>query len=105
MFTDKAIKKYINYTKRILSHARYKVGNNYTEVPIDSITQLDDKTLELRIVINNNNTNNITVSVVEIIDIDNDVLIIFNENLKVKQTNEGALYVIEIDLKNLGGNS
>ncbi|MCI3027677.1 hypothetical protein LMF32_00815 [Desemzia sp. C1] len=92
MLTDAALKSYCEYTKRIISSAKYKVGATYYDAGIDRIEQTAGDTISIFLVINPPFSGDVTVSEVRLYDTGGEIWFRQAENISVKAYQEGVLY-------------
>ena len=97
--TEKALLGYREYTERILSYAKYKVGSTYYKVPIDEVKALANNRLAVFVVLNPKSEHTVTITEVQLYDTDNQLWLAAPESLSLKPMQEGLLYSFEIEFK------
>ena len=97
LLTSAAIAGYQQYTKRILSYARYKIGSTYYKVSIDSVNVTNSGIVEINFTINPQVTGVITE--VQIYDTAGDLWFRKTEALDVSTVVEGFFYTVQIEIK------
>lgn len=97
LLTAAALEGYRKYTKRILHHARYKIGNNWIETPVDSVEITSRGVVEVTFMING--TGSGTVTAVQLYDNENQLWLQKSESLKLESVATGFLYTAQIEIK------
>lgn len=98
MLTSAALTGYRNYTKRVVSYAKYKIGSTYYESRIESVKTLSSGIVEISFMIELESGSG-TVSEVQLYNTDNELWLSKAESLKLSDVSEGFLYVVRLDIK------
>ena len=98
MLTSAALTGYRNYTKRVVSYAKYKIGSTYYESRIESVKTLSSGIVEISFMIELESGSG-TVSEVQLYYTDNELWLSKAESLKLSDVSEGFLYVVRLDIK------
>ena len=98
MLTSAALTGYRNYTKRVVSYAKYKIGSTYYESKIESVKTLPSGIVEISFMIELESGSG-TVSEVQLYNTDNELWLSKAESLKLSGVSEGFLYVVRLDIK------
>ena len=98
MLTSAALTGYRNYTKRVVSYAKYKIGSTYYESKIESVKKLPSGIVEISFMIELESGSG-TVSEVQLYNTDNELWLSKAESLKLSDVSEGFLYVVRLDIK------
>ena len=98
MLTSAALTGYRNYTKRVVSYAKYKIGSTYYESRIESVKTLWSGIVEISFMIELESGSG-TVSEVQLYNTDNELWLSKAESLKLSDVSEGFLYVVRLDIK------
>ena len=98
MLTSAALTGYRNYTKRVVSYAKYKIGSTYYESKIESVKTLSSGIVEISFMIELESGSG-TVSEVQLYNTDNELWLSKAESLKLSDVSEGFLYVVRLDIK------
>lgn len=98
MLTSAALTGYRNYTKRVVSYAKYKIGSTYYESKIESVKTLPSGIVEISFMIELESGSG-TVSEVQLYNTDNELWLSKAESLKLSDVSEGFLYVVRLDIK------
>lgn len=98
LLTQSAIAGYVEYTKRTLTYAKYKVGSTYYQTEITRIDVQNDNQIVVEFMIDHTINGDITISEVQLFDTNNEVWLKKSENILRKQMVEGILYRITITI-------
>lgn len=98
MLTSTALTDYRNYTKRILSYARYKIGSTYYKTDIDSIEITSEGTVKIGIKIEAATSNSGTVTLVQLYDTSGNLWFQKSVSLNMTSVAEAFYYVVKIQI-------
>lgn len=93
-----ALDGYRNYTKKVVNHAKYKVGDDWYTVPLSTVEVLQTGIVEISFMIELNEGSG-TVSKVEIYNRTGELWFSKSESLDLSDVSEGFLYVVQIEIK------
>lgn len=99
LLQPKAITGIKEYVKGTIDYARYKIGSTYHEVPIHRKEYLGDGRLAAYFAITPQASTDVTITEVQIYDVDRDLWLKKNENIKIRSVQEGVLYRFTFDIK------
>lgn len=99
MLTEDALKGYSRYTKNEISHARYKAGGTYYEVPIDEMEITESNQLSVWITCDRPEGEKVTISEVQLIDTGGKVFLKQPENMILDTAQEGGIFNILFTFK------
>ncbi|MBR1744367.1 MAG: hypothetical protein IJ733_21410 [Lachnospiraceae bacterium] len=96
LLTNAAIKGYQQYTKRILSYARYKIGSTYYKVNINSVNVTTNGIVEIDFLIEPTVTG--TITEVQLYDTNGELWLDKTESLSVSSVVEGFFYTVQLKI-------
>lgn len=99
ILTEQAIEGYKKDTERKIARARYKIGNNYFDVPIHRRERLPDGRVAVYFAITPAAVGNVTISEVQLFDTNNDLWATKTEDIVISGVQEGILYRFTFDFK------
>lgn len=99
VLSTKALTGYRDYTKRVLSYAKYRIGSTYHKIPIDEIKIISSNRMVIYLTLNPDVSQEVIIKEVQIYDTDNEIWLSASENLPLKPVQEGLLYSFEIEFK------
>lgn len=99
LLTEKALIGYREYIKRTILYARYKVGSEYTRVPIKDVTIQSDGVIVVKFMIEPTGTGEVTITEVQLFDTENNLWLSKAEKLVKKSAQEGFYYLFKITIK------
>lgn len=94
-----ALEGYRDYTKRTILYARYKIGTQYTKVPIEDISIQDDGVIVVKFMIEPAGTDEVTITEVQLFNTENKLWLSKAEKLVKKSAQEGFFYLFKITIK------
>lgn len=99
ILTEQAIEGYKQDTERKIARARYKISEEYFDVPIHRRERLPDGRVAVYLAITPATTGNVTISEVQLFDSNNDLWATKTENIVISGLQEGVLYRFTFDFK------
>lgn len=99
LLQPKAITGIKEYVKGTIDYAKYKIGNTYYEVPIHRKEYLEDGRLAAYFAITPQSQTDVTIKEVQIYDVDKDLWLKKNEDIKIRSVQEGVLYRFTFDVR------
>lgn len=103
LLTNEAITGYREYTKRILSYARYKIGSTYYKVNIDSVKVMSDGIVEVNFMIEPKVAG--TITEIQLFNTDGELWMKKTESLDVSSVVEGFFYTVQLEISEKEVNS
>lgn len=98
LLTQDAINGYKEYTERTISYARYKVNGTYYNVGKPNIHVLSDGRIAVDVLIDHTVSGNITVTEIQLFDVNNKLWLSKPESVARKAVQEGILYRFTITI-------
>lgn len=92
ILTSAALRGYKEYTERVIAYARYKVGSTYYKTGKPEISIQADGTITADIIIDNSVGTSITVSELQLWDINGNLWASKGEAITRSSVQEGILY-------------
>ncbi|EYE88258.1 hypothetical protein Q428_08645 [Fervidicella metallireducens AeB] len=92
MLTSNAIDGFKKYTQNNIAFAKFKVGSTYYQVDIHKKEVLSDGRLAVYVLIDDKIPGDITISEIQLYDIDSKLWLTKTENISKKAVQEGILY-------------
>lgn len=92
MLTSNAIDGFKKYTQNNIGFAKFKVGSTYYQVDIHKKEVLSDGRLAVYVLIDDKIPGDITISEIQLYDIDSKLWLTKTENISKKAVQEGILY-------------
>lgn len=93
-----ALQGYRNYTKKVVNHARYKVGDTWYTADLSNVEVLQSGIVEISFMIELDSGSG-TVTKVELYNRTGELWFSKSESLDLSNVSEGFLYVVQIEIK------
>ena len=101
---ENAIEDYKAHTELMIAYARYKIGSDYQQVAIHRKERLKDGRVAVYFSIVPHAGKDVTVSEVQLFDIEGRLWAVKTENIIIRSVQEGVLYRFTFDFKEVQGN-
>ena len=98
MLTESAIEGYRLHTERTISHARYRIGEDWYEVPISRRERMADGRVAIYFPIIPQAQEEITITGVQLYSKDGKLWAEKEEDIRLESVQEGVLYRFTFDL-------
>lgn len=92
VLTKTALQGYKDYTQRIIAYARYKIGGTYYKTGKPEIRTQPDGTITADVVIDNSVGTAVTVTEIQLFDINDQLWASKAESIQRSSAQEGILY-------------
>lgn len=92
ILTAAAIQGYKQYTERVIGYAQYKVGSTYYKTGKPEINIQADGTITADIIIDHSVGTSITITEIQLLDVNGQLWASKGENIMRKSVQEGILY-------------
>ncbi len=99
ILTEKAIEGYKKDTEMKIARARYRIGEEYFDVPIHRRERLPDGRVAVYFAITPATAGSVTISEVQLFDNNNDLWAAKTEDIVISGVQEGVLYRFTFDFK------
>lgn len=99
LLQPKAITGIKEYVKGTIDYAKYKIGTTYYEVPIHRKEYLENGKLAAYFAITPQSATDVTIKEVQIYDVDKDLWLKKDEDIKIRSVQEGVLYRFTFDVR------
>ena len=99
ILTEQAIEGYKKDTEGKIARARYKIGEEYFDVPIHRRERLSDGRVAVYLAITPAASGSVTISEVQLFDNNNELFATKSENIVISRPQEGLLYRFTFDFK------
>ena len=96
VLTNEAIKGYREYTKRILSYARYKIGSTYYKTSIESVEITSSGIVEVNFKIEPKGSG--TITEVQLFDTAGQLWLRKTEAMDIASVAEGFYYTVQLEI-------
>lgn len=93
-----ALTGYRNYTKKIVDHARYKIGSTWYTADLSEVKILTSGIVEISFMIEIPSGSG-TITQVELYNRTGELWFSKTESLNISDVSEGFLYVVQIEIK------
>lgn len=101
---ENAIEDYKAHTELMIAYARYKIGSDYQQVAIHRKERIKDGRVAVYFSIVPQAGKDVTVSEVQLFDIEGRLWAVKTENIIIRSVQEGVLYRFTFDFKEVQGN-
>lgn len=99
ILTEQAIEGYKQDTEKKIARARYKIGDEYFDVPIHRRERLPDGRVAVYFSITPAATESVTITEVQLFDNNGDLWAAKTENIVISSVQEGVLYRFTFDFR------
>ena len=99
LLEPKAITGIKGYVEGTIDYAKYRIGSTYYQVPIHRKEYLPDGKLAAYFAITPQAETDVIIKEVQIYDVDNDLWLKKNEDIKIRSVQEGVLYRFTFDVR------